>query len=118
VPGQLQQKPTAVYNYDDIVHDVKKRLQECYELASANLKQTKQNRIAQQASKVNMYKFYAGDKVLLRNEKAGKLYPFRKGPYVIVEVDFDGPNVIIELNKKKRIKVHVNRLKRYHSKEL
>jgi len=62
VPGQLQQKPTAVHNYD-IVHDVKKRLQECYELARANLIRTKQNRIAHQASKVNMHKFYAGDSV-------------------------------------------------------
>jgi len=118
VPGQLQQRPTAVYNYDDIVHVVKKRLQECDELARANLVQTKQNRIAQQASKVNMHKVYAGDKVLLRNENASKLDPLWKGPYVIVEVDSDRPNVIIELNKKKRIKVHVNRLKRYHSKEL
>jgi hypothetical protein len=116
VPEELQQKPTAVYNYDDIVHDVKKRLQDCYELARANLIQTKQNMIAQQASKVNMHKFYAGDKVLLRKEKAGKLDPLWKGPYVIVEVDSDKPNVIIELNKKKRIEVHVNRLKRYHSK--
>jgi len=54
--------------------------------------------------------------VLLRNEKAGKLDPLWKGPYVIVEVDSDRPNVISELNMK-RIKVHVNRLKRY-SKEL
>jgi hypothetical protein len=63
-----------------------------------------------------MHTFYAGDKVLLRNEKAGKLDPLWKGPYVIVEVDSERPNVIIEL--KKRIKIHVNRLKRYHSKEL
>ena len=117
MPGQLQQRPTAVYNYDDIVHDVKKRLQECYELARANLVQTKQNRIAQQASKVNMHKFYAGDKVLLRHEKVGKLDPLWKGLYVIVEVDTDRPNLKIELNKKKIIKVHVKRLKRYHSKE-
>jgi hypothetical protein len=55
--------------------------------------------------------------VLLRNEKAGKLDPLWKGPYVIVEADSDRPNVIIEINKKKRTKVHVNRLKRYHSKE-
>jgi hypothetical protein len=118
VPGQLQQKPTAVYNYDDIVYDVKKRLQECYELARANFIQAKQNRMAQQASKVNMHNFYAGDKMLLRNEKAGNMDPLWKWQYVIVEVDSDKPNVIIEINKKKRIKVHVNRLKRYNSKEL
>ena len=62
--------------------------------------------------------FDAGDKVLLRNEKACKLDPLWKGPYVIVEIDSERPNVIIELNKRKRIKVHVNRLKRYHSKVL
>jgi len=85
VPGQLQQKPTAVYNYDDIVHDVKKRLQECYELTRANLVQTKQNRIAQQASKFNMHKFYADDKELLRNEKAGELDPLWKGPMLLLK---------------------------------
>jgi hypothetical protein len=63
-PGQLQQRPTPVYNYDDVVHDVKRKLQECHELGRANLMRTKQRRVAQQASKVNMLKFYVGDKVL------------------------------------------------------
>jgi hypothetical protein len=29
VPGQLQQQVTPVYNYDDLVHDIKRRWQEC-----------------------------------------------------------------------------------------
>ena len=117
IPGQLQQKPTPVYNYDDLVHDVKLKLQRCHELARANLMQTKRLRIAQQTSKVNMLKFYVGNKVLLRNEKAGKLDPIWAGPHDIIEVDPNGSNVIIKLAKNKRVKVHVNRLKRYQSKE-
>ena len=51
----------------------------------------------------------------MRNEKAGKLDSLWKGPYVIDEIDPGGSNVIIELSKKKKMKVHVNRLKIYHS---
>jgi len=117
VPGQLQQQATPMYNYDDVVHDIKRRLQECHKLARANLVQSKQHRVAEQASKVNISKFYVGDKVLLRNEKAGKLDAIWKGPFVIVETDSDGPNVVIELTRNKRTKVRVNRLKRYKSKD-
>lgn len=57
VPGQLQQKSAPVYNYDDVVHDVKRKLQECHELARANLMQTKQRRVAQQAPKLTFLNF-------------------------------------------------------------
>ena len=30
LPGQLQQKTAPLYNYDDIVHDVKHKLQICH----------------------------------------------------------------------------------------
>jgi len=62
-PEQLQQKPTSVYNYDDVVHDIKRKLQICQQRARTNLKQTKQNRVAQQAAKANTPTFYEGDKV-------------------------------------------------------
>jgi hypothetical protein len=105
-----------VYNYDDLVHDIKRRLQECHKLARANLVQSKQHRGAQQASKVNMSTFSVGDKVLLRNEKAGKLDCIWSGPFLIVKTDSKLSNVVIELTRN-RTKVHVNRLKRYHSKD-
>ena len=63
-----------------------------------------------------MSKFCVGNKVLLRNEKAGKLDPLWDGPYTIVEIDPNETNVVIELNRNKRTKVHVNRLKKYKSK--
>jgi hypothetical protein len=102
---------------DGLVHNVKRKLRECHKLARANLMQTKQRRVAQQASKVNMSKFYVGNKVLLHNEKAGKLDLLWDGPYTIVAIDPNETNVVIELNRNKRIKVHVNRLKKYQSKE-
>jgi len=33
VPGKLQQQATPVYNYDDLVHDIKRKLQEYHKLA-------------------------------------------------------------------------------------
>ena len=69
----------------------------------------------EQTSKVNLYNFQTGDKMLLRNEKADKLDSLWTGPYTIVEVNTNGTNVVLELTKRKRIKVHINRLKKCHS---
>jgi hypothetical protein len=117
IPGHLQQTPVPMYNYDDLVYDVKRKLQECHEIARANLRQTKQHRVAQQLSKVNVPKLHNGDKVLLKNEKAGKLNPLWSGPYDVLEVDPNGSNVTIKISKKKRVKTHVNRLKKYKGEE-
>jgi hypothetical protein len=40
IPGHLQQTAVPVYNYDDLVYDVKRKLQECHEIARANVRQT------------------------------------------------------------------------------
>jgi hypothetical protein len=62
-----------------MIRDVKEKLQSCHEIATVNLKQSKQHRIAQQASKINVPDLRVGDKVLLRNEKASKLDPLWSG---------------------------------------
>ena len=80
IPGQLQQKTAPLYNYDDFVHDIKQKLQACHEVARANLMQSKQQRVAQHAKNVKMPIFQKGVKVLLRNEKAGKLNSLWEGP--------------------------------------
>jgi hypothetical protein len=108
----LAGKPMSQYSYSknyELVHDIKRRLQECHKVARANLVQSKQHRVAQQASKVNISKFSVGDKVLLRNDKAGKLDCIWSDPFVIVETDSKLPNVLIELTRNRRTKVHVNR---------
>jgi RecB family endonuclease NucS len=52
----------------------------------------------------------------MRNESVKKLDLLWTGPYTILELDSKGSNVIIEISRNKRTKVHVNRLKRYRSK--
>jgi transposase InsO family protein len=52
LPGKLQQNPTAVYNYDDIVQDIKRKLQECHKVARTNLLQTKQQRVHNKLAKL------------------------------------------------------------------
>ena len=55
--------------------------------------------------------FNKEDKVFLRNEKAGKLDSLWAGSYRIYEIEPDGSTVITELSKKRKMRVHVNRLK-------
>jgi hypothetical protein len=75
IPGCLQKKSVPTYNYDDLVPDVKKKLQDCHEIARANLIPTKQKRIEDQKNKVHITLIQEGDMVLLKNEKPGKLDP-------------------------------------------
>jgi hypothetical protein len=103
------------YNCDDLIRDIKRKLQECNEIARSNLIQTKQKRIENQKDKVYLPLFREGDTVLLKNEKPGKLDPLWLGPYKVLEVDRKGSNAVIELTKKKRQRVHINRLKTYLS---
>jgi hypothetical protein len=117
IPGHLQQAPAPVYNYDDLVHDIKRKMQECHEIARTNLKQTKQHRVAQQLPKVNAPNLIVGDKVLLKNEKASKLDPIWLGPFELIEVDPNGSNVTIKISNKRNRKTHVNRLKKYKGKD-
>ena len=44
-------------------------------VARANLKHSKQHRIVQQSSKVNLPDLHVGDEVLLKDEKGSKLDP-------------------------------------------
>jgi hypothetical protein len=67
--------------------------------------------------KVNAPIFVKGDRVLMKNEKAGKLDPLWTGPFVILEVDPNGPNVILQISKKKRMTTHVNRLRKYKGRD-
>ena len=66
---------------------------------------------------MNLPHLQIGDEVLLRNEKASNLESPWLGPYFITEIDANGLNVELALNKQKRIKVHVNRFKKYRTKK-
>jgi len=63
IPGYLQQKPTPLYKYDDLIHDIRRKMQECHEIARANLIQTIQKRVEDQKDKVHMPSLKEGDTV-------------------------------------------------------
>jgi hypothetical protein len=48
IPGSLQHRSVPSYNYDNLIHDIKRRLHECYEVARHNLIQTKQKQVKKQ----------------------------------------------------------------------
>jgi hypothetical protein len=118
IPGQIQQTPAPVYNYDYVIYDVRRKLQERHAIVRANLKQTKQHRVTQQMSKVNEPRLIVGDKVLMKNEKAGKVDSIWLGPFYVLEVDPSRSNVTLKISKKKKMRTHVNRLKKYHYKRI
>jgi len=62
----------------------------------------KQHRVAQQLSKVNVPKLIEGDKVLLKNEKAGQPDSIWLGPFDVLEVDPNGSMLHLKLPKRKR----------------
>jgi hypothetical protein len=66
-----------------LIYDIKRRLQECHEIARNNLIRTKQNRVEDQKNKVYMPVFQEGDTALLNIEKAGKLDPLWLGFYKV-----------------------------------
>ena len=72
---------------------MKQKLQICHEIARANLRQSKQESVALQVGEVNMPTLQNGDKVLLQNEKAGKLDSPWVGPYTFCEIYRNGSNV-------------------------
>jgi len=112
LPGSLQQTPQPLYNYEDIVKDIKFKLQNCHAKAQENLINFKHKQ--QRKVKSNAIEFKENDIVLLKVEARGKLEPLWKGPYEIRKIEW--PNATIqEIGKRRHQVVHTNRLKQYHS---
>lgn len=110
IPGILQSTPQPLYNYDDIIQNVKFKMQNCHKIAKERLIQFKENQ--REKTKANPVKFKVNDLVLLRIEARHKLEPLWKGPYEVKMMK--EPNAIIqEVGKRKHQEVHSNRLKPY-----
>ena len=92
IPGILQKEVQALYNYDDIVHVIKRQIQEASELARSKLVnfKTKQN---EKDKKIGQC-FQIKDLVWLQKENRTKLDPYWEGPYEVQEIEY--PNVKIQ----------------------
>jgi hypothetical protein len=67
IPGKLQRQPQPVYNLDDIVLEIKIKMQNCQQIARDRLIKFKE--MQQQKVKLNEYEFKDNTLVLLRVEK-------------------------------------------------
>jgi hypothetical protein len=111
LPGKLRQ-PQPVYNFDDIVLDIKQKMQNCQQIAKERLMQFK--KLQRQRVGFNSHEFKENDLVLLRIENRQKMDPLWKGPYEVHKIE--GSNAVIqEIGKRKHHEVHINRLKPYLS---
>jgi hypothetical protein len=112
IPGKLQRQPQPLYNFDDIVVDIKQKMQNCHHVAKETLIKFKE--LQRHETKFSNYDFKENDLVLLKVEHKQKLDQLWKGPYEIKKIR--GSNAVIqELGKRKHQEVHINRLKPYFS---
>jgi hypothetical protein len=91
IPGNLQRSPQPVYNFEDIVIEIKHKMQNCQQLARERLVKFKESR--EQKVKSSDYEFKKDDLVLLTVEQRQKLEPLWKGPYELKEIQ--GPNAVV-----------------------
>jgi hypothetical protein len=112
IPGKLQRQPQPLYNFDDIVRDIKYKMQNYQQLARERLIKFKESQRLKVKS--NSHDFKENDLALLKVENKQKLDPICKGPYEIKEIE-DSNAIIQEVGKRKHQTVHVNRLKPYFS---
>jgi hypothetical protein len=112
IPGKLQRQPQPLYNFDDIVLEIKQKMQNCQQIARERLMKFKESQ--RQKVEFNDYEFKENELALLKVEHRQKLDPLWKGPYEIKKIK--GSNAVIqELGKRKHQEVHTNRLKLYFS---
>jgi hypothetical protein len=112
--GELEQEVQPLYNYDDIVRVIKHRLQESHRVARRNLMKFKEKQQLRGQSKESGKEIETDDLILLKKEqRKHKLDPLWRGPFEVKAVEY--PNLIIQrLGRRKREKVHMNRVKMFH----
>lgn len=113
LPSSIKRKPQPLYNYDDYSKELKNKLQESWNLANDNIKQSKITSKTQYDRSAMQRTFKITDKVLYRNQtREGKLDQLWDGPYPIEKIDSDVNTTIKIKNKLKT--VHNNDLKLYN----
>jgi len=114
VPNSFMKNTEPQYNYDDYYFELKKNMQEAQAQAKTHLYDSKQKSKDRYDQKNSPLTISIGDKVLVQEKASkGKLAPKWLGPYPIVDIQPDSPNVTI-LKKNKPVKVHRNLLKQFH----
>lgn len=115
LPTSITKQPEFKYSYDNYLDELVLKLRKSRQLARDKLIESKLANKQTYDKKSKEVKYEVGDLVYLSNEhvksrKSKKLSPYWLGPYEIIEVNTP-VNVTIKTNKKKKLRVHTNRLK-------
>lgn len=100
-----------LYNHESYPKELKYRLQLSQKEARDNLLKSKTKRKTKYDLKMNIVKYKANDKILLKNELGNKLNSVYLGPYKVL--NDVSPNVEVEIDGK-TVLVHKNRTKPYY----
>ncbi|KAL4083610.1 hypothetical protein QTP88_028926 [Uroleucon formosanum] len=104
VPHSFTRDPEPQYNYEDYYFEMKKQMQEAHKLARAEQLESKHKSKERYDKSIAPLNLAEGDRVLIQDKaRKGKLAPKWLGPYPIVEIQPDSPNVTI-LKKTKPVK--------------
>ena len=99
---------------------LRERLNQVHEVARENLRESQRRNKRDYDTKVHMRRYSRGDLVYVTNMKTRKGYskkldPIWQGPWIVLRKVGDN-EVLYEIeNRKRRIIIHHDRLKRYHS---
>jgi hypothetical protein len=115
VPSALRETPSAQYNYEDYLAELKGRMQSGHEVARQKLV-TKKEKVEYYDKGSKPTDIQVGQKILLYDEtvrrgRSKKLSPQYIGPYEVDTVE--GVNITIKRGRTTQ-KVHVNRVKPFY----
>jgi hypothetical protein len=113
----IQRKPDPVYNYDDVVMDIKRKNQITWAVVKENSENSKAKTKLQYDKTTKERECKIGDYVYLKKEaRSSKLNNLRRGPYKVIEVST--PQNVTIMIKNKPVRVDMNRLKKSSRKAL
>lgn len=116
-PNSFTKEPEPQYNYDDYYFELRRNMQEANMQAKTHLHDSKQKSKEQYDQKISPLTINIGDKVLIQEKASkGKLAPKWIGPYTVIEVNQESPNITI-LKRNRPVTLHRNLLKQFHEKQ-
>lgn len=117
VPNSFTRDPEPQYNYNDYYFDIKRKMQEVHGLAKLQLENTKIKTKQRYDKNLAPLKIDIGDKVMVQEKASkGKLSQKWLGPFTVIDIRSDSPNVTI-LKRNKPTVLHRNLLKLFNERK-
>lgn len=111
VPNSFVRDPEPQYNYNDYYSEMKRNMQEAHQLAKRQLQDSKLKAKERYDKSTNPLNISIGERVMMQEKTSkGKLAPKWLGPFTVIGIQSDSPNITI-LRKNKPTTLHRNLLK-------